>query len=457
MKTKEKPPKAHDPAACEATKPCADCVKVEEANAASTLAATARKGAKPGLESARIALAIGVRFLESIGGPNDDTREVPVLIIKEGMGNAVDRHFYSRELLAKIAPMFDGVKAYADHPTKTQEKDQPERSVRQIVGYYHSPRVVLVEGKSAIAATLKIIEGDSYAWAWNLVKEAAAFAKKFPTKDLVGISINAWGASHQVEAENLGLVNMVDDLTEVQSADIVTAAGAGGGFRLREAVQSLLGSIKEVGPMDKEAFARFGDGLKALSGEMSKNPEHAKAYGPAMEALMGAHADIMKTCEGGPAAAALDSADADGVEEKKKKAAEAAAQAAKENTMDAVETLEQMRERYVGGKMTPAEKNIFEKLNEAEVREKVRANKEMIEAKITEAKIPEAFADDLRVTCVGRSEDEIKRLVEARKKLVETIHGNRAEGAGAGTGGEKKPNTEIKERLASAGVTLKKS
>lgn len=388
-------------------------------------------------ESRKGSFHLGIRFREA-GAVNEAAREVPVVIIKEGMGNKADRHFYSAELLKRVAPLFDGVKAYADHPSKTEETDRPERSVKDIVGYYHSPKVVMLEGKSAIEAILKINDGDAYNWAWSLVKEAAAFSKKFKDKDLVGISINAWGASHQVETEE-GVLNMVDDLTEVQSADIVTKAGAGGGFRLREAVKKLL--LKEDsqgGNHDmKDLLMKHGEGLKALHDKISADPAHKEAYGPAMEALMAHHSEMMKGCEAAPAEPAKPAA-----EEPKP---------AEESAKD--ENFEQMRTRYQEGKMTPTEKRVFEALANERAERKVEKHVAFVSATIRESGIPEAYADDLPVLCAGRSEADVKKLIESRKKLVAPLIGNRGQGAGAG--GSNLPASKLTEKLASAGVAMK--
>ncbi len=389
------------------------------------------------------AIAIGVRLIEN-AQINEATREIPVLIIKEGMGNKVDRHFYSAELLHRVAPKFDGVKAYANHPSKAEEKDRPERDIRDIVGHYHSPKVVMVEGKSAIEAILKINGGDAYSWAWDLVKEAAAFAKKFPAKEYVGISINAWGASHVHEADGEAM-NMVDDLTEVQSADIVTAAGAGGGFRLREAIQKALGTIKEA-HMNKDNLAKFGEGLKALHEAIMGNPDHAKAYGPAMEALMAGHSEMIKGCEAAPGAAPAAGAPAP-----------APAPAKPEEAAKGKPDMKALREKYSAGKMTAEEKVLFETILEGETAEAIRLNKDAIEKALIEAKIPEAFTGDLRLICAGRPEAEVKALVEARKKLVESIHGQRAQGAGAGASDKKPVESKFQERAAAAGLPLKKA
>lgn len=424
------------------------CAKypMTEANSASSMGQLTRPG-KP-VESKRGSLRLGLRLLEAEGGIKEGTREVPVLIIKEGMGNKADRHFYSAELLNRVAPLFDGIKAYANHPSKTEETDRPERDVKEIVGYYHSPRVVMVEGRAAIAATLKIIDGAAYEWAWNLVKESAAFAKKFKDKDLVGISINAWGASHEVEGAD-GAVNMVDDLTEVQSADIVTQAGAGGGFRLREAIKKVLAREESKpgrGNMN-ELMAKHGEGLKALHDKIKSNPQHAEAYGPAMEELMSHHAALSKAHEEEAAkvapAAGADSADADGVEEKKEAAKRA----------EEAKDFEKLTENYKAGKLTPSERVIYEALASAKAEARIKENVAMVEKTVKESGIPEAYSEDLFVICAGRPEAEVKKLVEARKKLIAPLIADKGQGAGAGAGS--KSPSKLQEKLAASGVSMK--
>lgn len=423
--------------------------KPKEANAASSNGQL-MKPKKP-LETVKGSLVLGIRLLEA-GAVNETTREVPVLIIKEGMGNKVDRHFYSHELLQRIAQSFNGVKAYADHPSKTEESDRPERSIKDIVGYYHSPKFVEVGGSGAIEAILKINDGTSYDWAWDLVKEAVAYSGKFKDKDLVGISINAYGSSHVVEMGN-EVVNMVDDLTEVQSADIVTQAGAGGGFRLREAVKRALteGNLQGEHHM-KDLLQKHGEGLQGLRSALKSDPAHEKAYGPAMDALMGHHQEMMKQCEAYEAEMAAAKAPPAAPAEPPKapegapKPAASGTPAADALADDGVDEAKKKEEAAAAAVVAAT------KLKEAET--KIRENVAMIEKAIKESGIPEAYTQDLKVLCAGKTEADVKTLVEGRKAIVAPLLGNRAEGAGAAASG--KPDTaKFKEALAKAGVPLK--
>lgn len=432
-------------------------------------------------EFRRCDLAFIARFREAAEGgkePNDATREIPVIIIKEGMGNLVDRHLYEADLLARSAGMFNGIKANADHLTKSQERDQPEGSVKEIVGYYKDAHVETIGGKICLAATLKIMEGAAYDWAWTLVKEAWAYAKQFPGKDLVGISINAFGKSHAVEGADGKIVNVVDEFSEIQSADIVTAAGAGGGFRMREgarllevvskALEGQSNGGKQIMKTKKTAAELLKEGeaatsalhgllkghheaLKAIHGKIMADPAYAKEYGPAMEKLMKAHEEVLKHAEGvhmnlgqettpegegaASGAAPSDSQDSDGVEESFKK----------------------MEAQYKSGKLSEGERKVFELLLRSRTEQAIRENVAMVAATIKESGIPEAFLGDLPIMCAGKSASDVKKIVEARKALVQPLIGNRGQGAGSGNHGGSAKTSQLQEKIAASGIKMRET
>src|SRR3990172_7822243 len=57
-----------------------------------------------------------------------------VVLIRAGM--SLNRRHYSEALLQKSVPVFEGTKAYSDHPMKTNIA----RSIRDITGYYTNVR-----------------------------------------------------------------------------------------------------------------------------------------------------------------------------------------------------------------------------------------------------------------------------------------------------------------------------
>jgi hypothetical protein len=419
------------------------CERYNEANASSSLAQLTRPAKK---ESFREARKFFSRFQEA-GEPDEAKREVPVFIITEGMGNRADRNFYSRALLEKSVPLFDGLKAYADHRTKTEEAERPEGSIRNLVGFYHSPRVVEVDGKSRIAAKLKISEGPAFDWVWSLVKEAAAYSKKYPEKDFVGISIHGYGDSHEEKDASGEVLNMVDSFSALESADIVTNPGAGGRVGapgLMESVRALLreGINHAGGNNMKDALAKHLEALKAMKAEMDKKPDMAKEYGEAMSGLIASAEAMAKEGEPAPAAPAAPKKD------------ETPAPASEPKTE--AEKFSASEERYKSGKMSEAEKSLFEALVNERAASRIKANSDMVEKHLSESGLPEHFCADLRALCLGKSEDDVKKLVEARKKIVESITGERASGAGSGNGGgAPAAKTKLAEAVAKAGLPIK--
>lgn len=406
------------------------CSLYNEANASSSLAQLTRP--KASTEAGKTVRKFSARFQEA-GEPDEAKREVPVFIITEGMGNRADKNLYSRALLEKSVSLFDGLKAYADHRSKKEEAERPEGSIRNLVGRYHSVGVVEVDGKARIKATLKVLDGPAFDWVWSLVKEAVAYSKQYPDKDFVGISINGYGDSHEEKDKASGeVVNVVDQFLALESADIVTNPGAGG----RVGAPGLRESDKNPGGSTmNDALKKHVEGLKAMKTEMDKNPDHAKMYGEAMGGLISA-AEAM--CAEPPAPA----------KEEPPKPAPAT---------EADKTFADMEARYKGGKMSESEKGIFETLLADRAEARIRENAAMVEKHLTESGLAAHYCEDLRVISLGKDEKTVKNLVEARKKLVESITGDRATGAGAGNGKPEDKKTKLAEAVASSGLPIKKA
>jgi hypothetical protein len=176
-----------------------------------------------------------------------------VVLIKEGMGNFRDRFFYTKRALKTAAErgLFNGVQAFADHPSLIEEESRPERSTKDIIGYYQNVRYEESDdGQGVLVADLVVSTTISQDWVMALLTNSVDYSKKFKERDLVGLSINASGPAESVsleefmkseqlaepillkliEAQGQGItdINRVDELTEVTSVDLVTKAGAGG-------------------------------------------------------------------------------------------------------------------------------------------------------------------------------------------------------------------------------------
>jgi len=150
---------------------------------------------------------------------SDERREVEVTVLEAGLSKM--GWFYTPHLLESSVAQFDGARAFADHPSPN---DRPERSIRDVVGYYHSPRFVPAADRPAhIRATLKVME--SAAWLWSLIHESVAEGHP----DLIGLSVDYVGRVRNAQQDGRD-VRLVDAIQRLFSVDVVTRPSAGGRF-----------------------------------------------------------------------------------------------------------------------------------------------------------------------------------------------------------------------------------
>jgi|PlaIllAssembly_1097288.scaffolds.fasta_scaffold18791_5 hypothetical protein len=153
-----------------------------------------------------------------------------VALIKAGLGNRRDRNFYPPEVLKEAVDrgLFDGLRAFADHPDSVSEEIQPERTIRDMVGVYENAR--FNESDKTVRADLRILKSQS--WLSDTIDELLEIGHG----DKIGLSINGRG---QTTPERMRLaeagdeeveVNRLQKFLELRSTDVVTEAGAGGGF-----------------------------------------------------------------------------------------------------------------------------------------------------------------------------------------------------------------------------------
>jgi hypothetical protein len=148
-----------------------------------------------------------------------ERREVEVTVLQSGLSR--NGWFYRPELLEASLPLFDGARAFADHPSPV---DRAERSIRDVVGYYHSPRFEPASGEepARIKATLKILESAD--WLWSMIAEAIADQRPF-----IGLSVDFIG-SVKPASRNGAAVKEVQAMRQLLSVDVVTRPSAGGRF-----------------------------------------------------------------------------------------------------------------------------------------------------------------------------------------------------------------------------------
>lgn len=144
-------------------------------------------------------------------------------IITPGEGSSGN---YSREVLERDIPKIfpAGTQMFADHPTPTQEAEQPERSVRDLAARFLDDPVWLEDGPEGPAPYVNIeVDAD-----WRSFVEAKGLN--------MGASINADGTYRINENGEIEITG----LTQGKSVDFVTRAGRGGKIcSLKEAARNI--------------------------------------------------------------------------------------------------------------------------------------------------------------------------------------------------------------------------
>ncbi|RLC86422.1 MAG: hypothetical protein DRJ03_08880 [Chloroflexi bacterium] len=158
-------------------------------------------------------------------------------------GRSENGNVYTVEALESAIAVFANRPIYADHPTKTEQRERPERSVRDLVGSLPSADnfwVGLVkEGQFAGRHALFYRNGrlsKTADWLATLIQEKIAGAQ----------SINAVGAGHW-DTGNF----IVEAFTDAISLDFVTRAAAGGQGQLQES-SGVGGTARDVMDTDIE-------------------------------------------------------------------------------------------------------------------------------------------------------------------------------------------------------------
>lgn len=152
----------------------------------------------------------------------DSKGKARVIIIQPGFNATKDR-YYPKEMLQRDYKIFEGVKMYADHPTPTEDRELPERSIRAWVATLNN---VQVDESGVVTGDAEIIES------W--LKEKLSLLQEKGLLNNMGISINAVGSGTKSKVDGVETV-VIEKLVAARSVDFVTEPGAGGVVTFYEA------------------------------------------------------------------------------------------------------------------------------------------------------------------------------------------------------------------------------
>ena len=201
-------------------------------------------------------------------------REFRVILIREGL--ALSRRYFSRRVVEEIARAADGLRAFADHPTPTEDRERPVRSVKDMVGFYKDARTVEgkdAEGRTRLHAEARLHLFESAGWLATLVQESLACG--YP--GVVGLSIDSIVRMQLGRPEGLPReVMVVEELMELKSVDVVTRPSAGGRF--------VAAKESEMGAMETETVVQQS-GAAGDAGEAAVT-EAERLLGEVLEARL---------------------------------------------------------------------------------------------------------------------------------------------------------------------------
>lgn len=226
---------------------------------------------------------------------DSDKRKIQVIIMSEGLGNKRDMHYYSKDCIRSAAPLFEGSRCFVDHPTETEEITRPERTLRDLVGYYTD--VAPSEDGSQLLGTLNLEDTEAGQQWFDKIKSAIDYGQRYPDKVYFAISINADGKTHEEERDG-EKINVVDAITGVDSADLVTRPALQTKFvkimqSMREAAKS--GDARRIYLMEsrvKQAYAAEAKRLLKMAAEAEGgNPQHLSDLKKGLEQMHAAISD----------------------------------------------------------------------------------------------------------------------------------------------------------------------
>ena len=184
-----------------------------------------------------------------------------VTLIRPGFSSNVDKtgrsRYYSRATLEAAIQVFEGTRAFLNHPRRTDSKELPERDVRDIAGYYTNIRAA---DDGRLLADFHIV-GQARETTWPLIVEAV---KNKP--DLIELSVNALGTTRLGEAEGRQAI-VVESIVGANSVDLVTTGAAGGslaGALLHSDPDEWTGALLQAMPFEqwRESRPDYLDKLK---------------------------------------------------------------------------------------------------------------------------------------------------------------------------------------------------
>lgn len=150
----------------------------------------------------------------------DGYDRIETVIMTEGMGNKKDRHFYPASTIQRDYKKFEGKASFVNHQDEEEAQIRPERDLRDQIGWWENVKVS-EDGREMTAAL--VFEKTTVGQYWfDKCKSAIDYSTRYPGQVWFAVSINADGRTHIEQTPDGEDMNVVDEITEVDSVDLVT-------------------------------------------------------------------------------------------------------------------------------------------------------------------------------------------------------------------------------------------
>ncbi len=200
----------------------------------------------------------------------DEKGIAEVCVIRPGFNLGKGR-FYPAAVLKRDCHIFEGVKMYANHPSVSEMRDRPERSINDWVGHLTEVR----HDEEGNVFGRAVILDDAFKQKLRNLKEAGLLGE-------MGVSIRGLGKTRRTEIEG-HKTEMVEALTAGHSADYVTQAGAGGAVQMFEADRSHYDERND----DMEEIQELKDTVSALEKKLADSETALDEANKALESKAG--------------------------------------------------------------------------------------------------------------------------------------------------------------------------
>jgi hypothetical protein len=213
---------------------------------------------------------------------------IPVRIIKPGFNTSKSRN-YTKSAVKDIVALFEGAKQYANHATKSEEKERPERDIRDWVATLKN---IHITKEGAAAGEAHIHAG----WFKEMVKGLSEAG----TLNKLGVSINSIGKGSRQKVDGTETF-VVESLVDhpFKSVDFVTEAGAGGQVGIKESTEVVDAylidavKLKETRPdLVTELETEFKDKNKSEVNKIMEAEQEIKTLKESVETLTKEKAEL---------------------------------------------------------------------------------------------------------------------------------------------------------------------